>query len=941
MNQKVSKTQIQNMIKSYENADVYGQELINRLKRQNGAIGDAVRAMFNDGMTERDFAQVFGVDMQKKAAAPEKPSHLADVGAGFARVFNGVGQAGRWALDKATGGDSYERYTAEKAFERDTYETARKDSGKGMNVGAVLGETLALAPVGLAGRGYQAVRGAAGALRKATAAGRITAHNAAVGAGAAAVPYAASSDERLGNMAFGAVGGIAAPAVGRAVQGAARGLNAAAQRVPTPRRRQNQQAQTRQNRSVASDIVKRGEEAGRIQLTTAERNKAIQIAQRELAQGKTPDSVGVVRKAVLDNHGIQGTKAQVSGSRDDYHLEREFSKRSAPLNDVYVAQQTELNARVQSLADSTGQSGKDVLAMTSDAFERLKVQDEAARKNIGELYEVARSHGGNNISLDFQSGLPALRKTLKDSGNINHYKTVHDIITGQLEDGKLTLLGAENAKKSLNQHFTNGKDKAKDWAFNQAKAALDDWIDKAATDGAATEAWAAAKDAFKIHARNTEIPFFKAVLSGQEPDNAFKKYIVNGTVNDVANLRTYLTEVGDTQTLADLQGATIEYLLNQANKLQGNSSETVFNAAQFKKALNALSDHKLHAILDESQVTELKELSKVADILFNAPQGNAVNGSNTAFVSDVLNGALAQIARRMPFGMGDKVLDIAQGIFDNRLTKSYINGKVPTLGDYEQALLRQGGISEDVIAWLSNPVKASAVASRQMGADTTESSGHTPHDEAYDVWGDDGWQDEAFLMNEAQPSAMPDVPPLPQGVSTSYQMPAFDVPQVADYLPSDFGSYGLGVGNPQNNPQVTLMGDTGGGVGGFGDDMGQPPPTSQESPTMAIQSGLASLIPPPQNPANMGNYESYVQNAVGRIMQTPQMGFILDQMASNNPDFARIEKAQKSLSHTPEWQSFVENLPKDVRQKVHGANILALLTNSQLHGNDGIFNPTF
>lgn len=142
----------------------------------------------------------------------EKPSFLADVGAGMDKTYSGIAQGAEYIADGIRGlsnkvlgtnleTDRYERYTKHKADERKTYNEARKSSGKGTNVGEFIGETVATLPLAALGKGY----GAAKILSKPGAA--VTAQNAGLGALIGGIGFAENADQRLGNMKAGAVGG--------------------------------------------------------------------------------------------------------------------------------------------------------------------------------------------------------------------------------------------------------------------------------------------------------------------------------------------------------------------------------------------------------------------------------------------------------------------------------------------------------------------------------------------------------------------------------------------------------------------------------------------------------------------------------------------------------------------------------------------------------------
>lgn len=104
-----------------------------------------------DGYTEGDIAQQLGLNITVTVKQPEqpkyeKPSFLADVGAGMDDVFSGIKQGALYLKDGVTGGNDYEKFTKEKADEKALYEKARTESGAGTNFGRFVGQTVATLP---------------------------------------------------------------------------------------------------------------------------------------------------------------------------------------------------------------------------------------------------------------------------------------------------------------------------------------------------------------------------------------------------------------------------------------------------------------------------------------------------------------------------------------------------------------------------------------------------------------------------------------------------------------------------------------------------------------------------------------------------------------------------------------------------------------------------
>lgn len=906
---QATKEQMVNAIASYRKQKKQGFEIIQSLETRKDKIGETYRQIVKEGFRD-EFLKDFNINPEYV----EKPSFLVDVGAGMANVFDGIGQFTRFVADQFTGGNRYEEFTAKKESEREAYQTAREKSGKGMNVGAFIGENVAMLPALTLGKTYQGVKAVSGLTKKGLTASKITAQNAGIGGALTGIGFAKDSDERAKNMAMGAVGGAFAPIV---IEPALKATGKVLGKVSKGATRRIEQAtgaeQARQIEIArqADYLVKQGANAQDIKLTKKQRKIAYETAKDLLNKGQKPDSTALVRKAVLDDHNITGTQAQVTGNHIDWAKEKELAKQNNNLQAQFNQNRDDLKLITQKLADDTGQQDIDTFAKMQNSIETMNKHHANAKQQQKDLYEQARNATGNDLTLDWQNGLPVLEKHLKDNG-IQGIGRIKNIINGQLdENGKLTVLGAENVKKAVNRMFTNGRDGQTDWAIGQVKQHLDDWIDNANVSGMGDDAmvaWSRAKNTYKEHAKTVDdIPFFKASINGLEPDKAFDKYVVRGNVAEIQKLRKYLEKTGETQVLADLQGATIGHILGKATDIDGNG----FSYANFAKAINSINDNRLTAILTDEQLHQLKEIRKVANILLKEPADSPVNRSNTG---NALFNLVVGLADKIPKNpVSQALLSKARSFADTVEYYKVSSGKIPTITTRQRTLLERAGISDDTIQALTRPVIVpTAIGAKQAGQES-----YAQDDNDFS-WGDDNWQDDEQIANIPTEQA-------PQHFDNQGEQ---NTPQIE--LPSNFENATFEKTGEQG--AFDPMGEQ--VVGEIGGDMGQN--GGDFDPISTIGNGLASLIPPPKNPANMGNYERYVQSAVGRIMQTPQMGFILDQIQSDNPDFARIKKAQMSLSHTPEWKNFEQNLPEQIKQKINGANILALLTNQM-----DIFNPTF
>jgi hypothetical protein len=206
---------------------------------------------------------------------------------------------------------------------------------------------------------------------------------------------------------------------------------------------------------------------------------------------------------------------------------------------------------------------------------------------------------------------------------------------------------------------------------------------------------------------------------------------------------------------------------------------------------------------------------------------------------------------------------------------------------------------------------------------------------------------------EAQPI---DTQPSIDAPVTQNSMPQLQVgdhlapQQTVDTMTADMPQYDIGQSAPSmpSLPPVTPQ-------GGFepmpSDDIVPSasetpvePPQSQPTAINAVGQTLQSLIPPPKDtadPRKMATYEQVSQQAVVSVLNTPQMHQITTELESPQPSDSKIRILQKSLSKTPEWQSFLQTLPKDQRQQLSGADVLSLITRNAGNMDAQVFSPQF
>lgn len=119
-------------------------------------------------------------------------------------------------------------------------------------------------------------------------------------------------------------------------------------------------------------------------------------------------------------------------------------------------------------------------------------------------------------------------------------------------------------------------------------------------------------------------------------ENVVNKAVINGSVEDLKNLRRVLSTAGmeGLDALKEVRAATIRHIRDEATRNVGRdpSGNPLISSAGMDKAIKALDKNgKLDLLFGKSEASKLRLLNDVAkDILVAQP--NAVNNSNTASV---------------------------------------------------------------------------------------------------------------------------------------------------------------------------------------------------------------------------------------------------------------------------------------------------------------------
>lgn len=574
------------------------------------------------------------IGQKAKSYATSAALGLADAGAGIVQGMAYAADGVNKGINKVAGtnyktnaADEYKNdYKAANANANSMRRDAGRSGGDFVRGGTEIAATV---PMFLAG-------GGAGVGVKAGA--KFAGRQAAIGAGVGASRYADSGKERLGNMAGGAIGGavggvigekFAAPLIGKTVG-------------KVMRRTANKTGSTAQAAErMVDDLISRED----MVVGEAVRRNIVAEATKNLTKGKEVDAAGLARQALLKQYNLKGTQAQISRDPIAWKNEVELAKNNPELNDVRIQNHDQVRSTWQSLADDTNARPVDNNARMESTFQTLKQGDDAARKEIGAKYDVAREMSGNEVQLNH------LRFINEATAELEH-EMLGSFVKGDTmtalkglfarPDYKFTYGKSEELIKIINSRLKTTNDGSERAALgiirknldNEVASTLDDLsgsLGSGASDGGLAGAQGAgqeARNAARIRFEELDKNKIMDAVLGDEPvDKAFDQFIIRGNERDIIKLVDKLKKTPEgQQNVADLQGAAIEHFIAKASR--GNDG--AFSPAGLNNAIKSFGNNRMKALFTPEQISRINDVKQVTDILLQQPRGAAVNHSNTA-----------------------------------------------------------------------------------------------------------------------------------------------------------------------------------------------------------------------------------------------------------------------------------------------------------------------
>lgn len=925
----VSREQMRNAIKGYEKQGLGGRQILIALAKRQDEIGKVYNELISEGVTPDEFGRTFGLTFaQGKTASngsPEvnkNPSFVDKVKAtamssvmGLADMGGGAVQGGYYLTDKLgiTKG-AYDKYNKDFEVANQVTQEYRANAGRsGSDFVRAGTKMVAELPF------YLGTGGTGGVLLNAGKAGLV-------GAGLGVAHQAKDSDSRLQNAVIGGLSGAGGEVAGRAL------TKVAGKVAPKVSSTARASANARMDSVVERELLSalRASGIALADLPTHVANGLRADVKEALKAGKAVDATAVARKAVFDRLGLTPTKAQLTGSAKDWQRQAELAKINGagdPLRDKFIQDNADLSRLLDDVVVGTGGRATDDYGAMDGAIGALKGHANTTKDFVSSAYHLATKADGNQVVLNATGFASDAIKQLDEAYALSSLpSSIHKMIKDIDKNPSMFTLGkSEELIKILNREHRaskiNGQETSATFAIGVVRDALEKRQREAVTEllarmgddkgNEALNLYRFARQAHKMRAEQVEqIPLLKDAIRGVEPDKLFNKHILSGNITELDKTVQLLRNVNP-QVVDDIRGQVAEYIYKKATSSKSGQPSPV----QMSRALERLGDRRLNILFNKDEVARLKDIEKAMDFMITQPAHSYVNNSNT--VSSAVN-FLANFIKTPGVRM---VLSPVKDVVDSMAVKKAMKSSVASDTKLASSTARQIDGMDDLLK-VGGAVGASVGSN--MGGGDVQSPTPVEKPYLYEAKGVDNYFADDNLGGQGGVSMVgnPFSPSMPQSQSSE---------SVEPLLNDNSAIGGMGQGVDDNSVHGETMGS-------------HEPESIEQSVVGQVGNGLFALIPPPKdvdNPQKQAVFERVAGNAVGAVLRSEPMRAIVRELSSGEPNELRLQAMQQALSKTPEWQDFLKVLPAEQRNMVRGANILQLLTNTQIHGNSALFNPVF
>lgn len=899
----VTKQQMQNAINGYQRQGLGTRQIHIALAKRKDAIGASYRDDMQNG-TPEEFNSVFGLKLSKGVTAGEvnqnptlgdkAASFATSVGMGLSDVGAGVIQGGYYLTDKAglTKG-AYDKYNKEYNKANGAAEVGRRQAGrKGTDFVRTGTAIAATVPMFIAGDKTAAARGF-GLLGR-------TAVQSGVGASVGAANYAKDGKERKENITWGGVGGgvgeLGGAVIGKAVT---KGRNAIKGNLKPEYQAVETLGKKFNVRTSAGDTMRKSN----VLRNTETNLERVPLGMGKFRQGQNAEAKTAADKLVGklgDNLNATEYKSlnriQTAAANGDANAKRvmgivnsaqtpdeilQASLEVKQFRDKSVASKLydQVGEQLKGLPNTTVTPNKTKALLDSkiDELSKSLAPDSALTKDLS---KIKANFDNPNVTTDFNN-MRLLRSQLGD-------------LADKYAQGAIP-------NKSASKFFGDMR--------QAVESDITDFVASTGNDGI-KKAYQRADAFYSNMIKNQDRSLAKAMQS-DKPDEIYNQFVKMGKGDRAANFYNALDQKG--------QAALRLKMADEAFGKAFNEQTNVFSPAKFAGEFERLSE----------------------------PYGMVFKGADKAEMDGFVK-LMRHVERAGQYmenpSTGVRLTDIAMvgGAATNPILTAKIGGvsllaKTMFTTKAGKNLLMAASKLPEGSKGLANVLKAAetvmAASGAQAGISDPQPTDTQPTIEAQPVDTQPSIDAPVTQGGIPQLQVGDHIAPNPVDDPTMADMPQYDMGQSVPSMPSFPPVAPQGGFEPMPGDIIPSVSET-------------PVEPTQAQPTAinAVGQTLQSLIPPPKDtadPRKMAVYNQVTQQAVGAVLQTPQMQQITTELESNAPSDSKIQSLQKSLAKTPEWQSFLQTLPKEQRQQLSGADVLSLITRNVSRNDNPVFNPQF
>ncbi|HUU72960.1 MAG TPA: hypothetical protein VMW70_10055 [Burkholderiales bacterium] len=408
-------------------------------------------------------------------------------------------------------------------------------------------------------------------------------------------------------------------------------------------------------------------------------------AQATLRAGGQLNAQQLLRNADIEAVGGRATKGMITGSPNDWTIERNLQKTEVNLPSVKTGSQETITGRLEqndaALKARAGNIGDDVYGdalyggqplagsaantpfqASTRSIQAVQAADRSRKEVVDGLYKAYRDSGMKDTRLGESHITKELTEIIDDFGIENVPPAVvtrlkEFAFLGGERTRYLTIQEADQFNRLLNNNnpgfgpMNATTQKLRSALTRELLAAPDD-----ASAGASQQLLQARSAAAEMFSKQEAGKGVASAVMDVAPDKFLEQNVLGGTVRDLQMLKTELTSGPDSGTWNDLRSQAWKAIIERVTQ----DGRAPFSGARLDKELKKLGEERLRVIFTQPELQQIQTLRRASLDMTSRPPFSAVNDSNT---TPAMLGQVLRLGNKTPFSMITK--PISEGIDDS------------------------------------------------------------------------------------------------------------------------------------------------------------------------------------------------------------------------------------------------------------------------------------